>query len=197
MKTALAFLLSVSLVVCSGAVAEGQPWQFEFLAAGGDVPDQGIGVFPLFMDNPHVPIILSIEMDIYGLTHTSPMDLDVYLIDPFGHTIEIMTDRGNQLPIAGVDLTFSDTASTVPPEAGPILPGTYMPEGLFMGTDIGFETYVGGSGGTDAWILLMIDDAAGDTGSFSQYRLRGWVPEPVTLSLLALGALVTLRRRRR
>ena len=197
MKTALVLVLSVGLLIAPTALGN-DDFLFSFTVPGGDISDQGIGVFPLFMDNPQIPIIKSIELDVLGLTHTSPMDLDFYLIDPFGGMIEIMTDRGNQLPIAGVDLTFSDTASTVPPEAGPIVPGTYMPEGLFMGTDIGFETYVGGSGGTDAWILLMIDDAAGDTGGFDHYTLRGtYVPEPVTLSLLALGALVTLRRRRR
>ncbi len=194
-KLLLTLSAGISIFVASGsAVAELE--QFDFTAPGGAIPDNGVGVFPLFFTT-EVPDIQSIELEILGLTHDSPWDLDIYLIHPRGPTIEIMTDRGDQVAIQGVDLTFSDGGVGIPPELAEILPGTYLPEGLSSGADSGFDTFVGLSGGTDAWILLMIDDDRNLSGSFESYRLSGKAPEPATLSLLALGALAILRRRRR
>ena len=188
MKSVSAFTICVLVVMSPAALASDT---FSFTAPGGAIPDDAVGVYPLFMD-PEVPVIKALELDITGLSHEDPWDLDIYLIDPFGNTLEVMTDRGDSLPIVGVDLTFSDTALDWVPEPGPIVSGTYRPEGW---PSPGFAQYVGGSGGCDAWILLMIDDAPGDVGSFDSFTLR--VPEPMTLTLLAFGALATLRRKRR
>lgn len=202
-KSVLSFALG--LLITSFAVA-GDP-QFSFTAPGGLIPSippggtEGISVFPLTMSPaysdispapPHpMPNITSLELVMTGLTHTDAGDLDIYLIDPFGKTLEIMTDRGNGAAI-NANLIFNDTAAGLPLENGQILSGTYRPEGV-----PGFSQYNGGSGGTDAWILLVIDDSAGDQGALQSFTLRGtYVPEPVTLSLLALGALTFLRRRR-
>ena len=105
-------------------------------------------------------------------------------------------DRGIGFGLPSVNLIFNDGAAGLPPENGQILSGTYLPED--SNNTGGFSKYVGGSGGTDAWILLVIDDAPGDQGGLQSYTLRGtYVPEPVSLSLLALGALTALRRSRR
>ena len=40
----------------------------------------------------------------------------------------------------------------------------------------------------------MIDDSEGNQGNLGSFTLRG-VPEPVTLSLLLVGAFAALRRR--
>jgi len=37
--------------------------------------------------------ITSLELVLTGLTHTSAGDLDIYLIDPYGISLEIMTDE--------------------------------------------------------------------------------------------------------
>ena len=197
--------MSVLLAKPAGAYAVG-PFDFVFTAPGGDIGDERLEAFPLFMDAGHLvtgtlplDFIASLELEITGLTHSAPMDLDIYLINPFGDLIEIMTDLGGTTGIADVDLIFRDTATGIP--GTPIVSSTdgYQPEGLFngVGDDLGFQTYVGKSGGANAWNLLVIDDAPGDTGMFESFTLRGTVPEPMTLSLLALGALVALRRRRR
>ncbi|MGB2987040.1 MAG: PEP-CTERM sorting domain-containing protein [Phycisphaerae bacterium] len=198
MKTASVLVLIVGFLAFPTATVGGPPpWNFTFTAPGGNIPDDWLGVFPLFM-TPDIVKIESIELDIFGLSHDEPQDMDVYLIDPFGHVIEIMTDLGGSTAITAVDLTFSDAGTTLPTE--PIMSGMYRPEGLFNGNDLGFATYVGGPGGTAppaAWILVFIDDAPLGTGCFGSYTLRGtYVPEPVTLTLLALGAFVALRRRR-
>lgn len=197
------FILALFVgAMLSPALAQAQTFSFSVDndGAGYTVPDEGILVAPLFMDTPDIPEILTIELQINGLVHDTPMDLDIYLIDPFGNSIEIMTDRGDMeaLTGSGLNLTFSDDGIDLPDPSLGLDAADYKPEGLANGSDNGFATFLGRSGGTDAWILLVIDDAAGDTGSFDSYTLRGtFVPEPVTLSLLALGAIVTLRRKRR
>ena len=202
-KAALSFALS--LLITSFAVAVDDPFSFTAVSAVPAIPDEDIAVFPLTMSPaysdilpaPPYPMVLpgtyitSLELVMTGLVHSEAGDLDIYLIDPFGKTLKIMTDRGVGAPI-NANLTFNDTAAALPPENGQILTGTYLPEGV-----PGFSKYIGGSSGTDAWVLLVIDDSPGNTGSLESFTLRGtYVPEPVTLSLLALGALTLLRRRR-
>ena len=207
------------LAACVGVsaifnVASAEDLRFSFTALGGAIPnvggtDTGISVFPLTMDpahsDPGFPIHpypmqnialppLQLELVLTGLTHTRAEDLDIFLIDPFGKTLEIMTDRGIGSGLSNVNLIFNDIAAGLPPENGQINNGTYLPEDS-DGTG-GFSKYVGGSGGTDAWILLVIDDAPGGQGGLESFTVRA-VPEPVTLSLLALGALTALRRSRR
>src|SRR3989304_3671029 len=142
-------LLFTSLAAAEG----GPPFDFSFTAPGGAIPEltppgtDGISVFPLTMESPHIPFIESIELELTGLTHTAPGDLDIYLIDPFGNTLEVMTDKGGTADITGVNLIFNDkTGSDLPPDGSLLSSGTYRPEGAE-----GLSTFVGRSGGTDAW----------------------------------------------
>ena len=169
--------------------------------AGFIIGDNTISVSSLIM-TPEIVEITSLELEITGLSHTYPDDLKIFLIDPFASAredVEIMNNRGDGLNISNVTLIFSDSATTLPPDEALITSGTYKPQGLFFGTDGGLNTFIGNSGGFPSdWILVVIDDAAIDDGSFESWTLRGtYVPEPVTLSLLALGAIVALRRKRR
>jgi len=182
------------------------PFIFSYTAPGGVIPDleeldtelpgDGISIFPLSM-SAEVPNILSIELELTGLFHSEPDDLDIYLINPFGTRIKIMTDRGDAAPMLGATLVFNDfTGTAVPPDESEIISGTYLPEGLEEGTG-GMNNFVKQAGGTDSWILVIGDDAEGDTGFLTSWTLRGFaVPEPMTLSLLAIGAFSVLRRRR-
>jgi hypothetical protein len=213
-KIALSFGLGWLVALFAAASARAD-LPFSFTADGGAVPNiggqtEGISVFALTMDpahsDPHIapvppypmPDITSLELELTGLTHGHGGDLDIYLIDPFGKTLEIMTDRGNGFGISNATLVFRDNdvaGLSLPPENGQIVSGSYLPED--SNNTGGFSKYNGGSGGTDAWILVVIDDSVGDQGGLGSWTLRGtYVPEPVTLSLLALGALTLLRRRR-
>lgn len=188
-------------------------FDFSFTAtgtAGTPVPDGGIGVFPLDMVGASglvndvtglpeaVPFsIASIELEIKGLTHATPMDLLAFLIDPFGGNVVVMDNQGGQFAVSGVNLVFNDFAANPLPGNAQITSGTYLPSPTSSGNFAGFT-----NSGTDAWVLVIINDnrdnqGAGSPASFDSYTLRGTVPEPVTLSLLAIGALVTLRRSRR
>jgi hypothetical protein len=179
--------------------AQAGPYDFSFTAnfpgAAGEIPDEGIKLFPLVI-TPKVEFIQSMEAVIGGIDHEFPEDLDLYLVAPFdGVFIELMTDRGGVAPVTDVTLTFSDLAGSLP--GAPLATGTYRPEGLADGTDLGFGRFVGGSSGNGAWLLLAIDDAAADSGRIDSFTLRGTIPEPSVLGLLVLGAATALRRKSR
>ncbi len=181
----------------------GGPCTFSFTAPGGELADNDINIFVLTM-SPDILEITSIELEITGLSHFIPDDLDIFLIDPSltNDYILVMNDRGNGFDLSQenpVNLLFSDLATQVLPDETQIVSGTYRPQGLAEGIDLGMGNYIGVSGGgPQPWLLVVIDDAAEDVGSFESFTLRGtYVPEPATLSLLAFGALAILHRRRR
>ena len=166
---------------------------FEYTSPGPSEIADGIQWLSLTFDVPDLEIA-DLELEINGLTHPNPADLNIYLIDPFGTGLEIMDDRGDQVAISDVNLRFNDLAIFTLPVVTEIFSGLYLTEegpGSFAQfTD----------GGTDSWTLLIIDDDPDlkEPGSVDSYTLRGTVvPEPATLSLFALGALAVLRRKRR
>ena len=108
----------------------------------------------------------------------------------------------------GWDVTFQDGAAngdihTFDFESG-VLTGAYEPDGRTSPLDTVrtslLDVFNGGTGNGD-WRL-----AVGDLSEFGQMRLVDWsltlegetvVPEPTSLSLLGLGALVLMMKRRR
>jgi hypothetical protein len=168
--------------------AVGGPYDFSFTAsfpgATGEIPDEGIKIFPLFI-TPRVESIQFMEGVIWGLSHESPADLDLYLVAPFdGVFIELMSDRGGTFPVTHVTLTFSDFGASLP--GAPLGTGTYRPEGQANETDLGFGRFVGGGSGNGAWLLLAIDDAAADSGRIDSFTLRGRVSNQSSLTLFPM-----------
>ena len=205
-------LLAGIAVLPSVASAENRPGEFHFeftlsVPPGAGDPieilDNGFQWFLLTLTlappNPDDEI-LYLELEIAGLSHTAPQDLNFILLDFYGHGIEVMDDAGDGFDVEDVDLIFTDFGDkAIPLPHGPgegalqPYPETiYLPDGPEAFTD-----YLGHPVGVAPWILVVIDDAEDDTGSFESATLRGLVPEPATLSLLVLGAFAMLRRRRR
>jgi hypothetical protein len=206
MKLASLITAFATLAIVSSASASSD---FEFTAPGGVINDNGIAAYPLFM-NGTVPQIATIELEINGLTHSNPWDLDIYLVSPFGTVLEILTDQGDQNAVTGANLLFNDGGAALPgdPDSSlglsPYSDGAVVPEGevTLNGSVIGNgfgDAFVGQSGGTDAWMLWVIDDVANNKGgTIDSFTLRGtYVPEPMSLSLLAAGAFAVFGRRKR
>jgi hypothetical protein len=176
------------------AVDRPESFDFEFGAAGGEISDFHVGWYDAFpgAEDENLEIVY-LELEIAGLSHTSPADLNIFLLDPFGGGVEIMDDRGDMHAINDFTLTFSDfldKAVPLPADPGALVDGGYYePE-----TPGSFTTYT--NTGDDRWRLVVIDDSEGDSGSFESFTLRGVVvPEPATMSLLLLGSVALLRRR--
>ena len=181
-------LMSLSMAPVAAAATN----TFEYTATGPwTIPDVGVQILPLTFDTPGMEIS-DLELEINGLSHDDPADLNIFLTDPFGTSLQIMNERGDQVAISNVDLRFNDLAVVALPVVTEITSGLYLTEegpGSFAQfTD----------GGTNAWLLIVIDGAPQGSGSLDSFTLRGTVvPEPATLSLLGLGALAVLRRKRR
>ena len=178
----LGLFLSVS--IAPNVVA----WEFEWTATGPwQIDDNKVHSIPLVGD--HVQNASQVELLIEGLSHTSPMDLNIFLLDPFGGGIEVIDDTGDQIAISDVTITFSDNGIPLPGDNEIMNGADYFPLG--PGTFAQYDGEI--NAGT--WYLVVVDDSPGQSGEFDSFTLRG-VPEPMTLSLLALGAVVAFRRKR-
>lgn len=194
MKNVFSLLVAGGMLAALTAPASAQI-PFSATEAGGAITDADLSMFSLTLPG-EIGDLLSLELDIAGLSHTNPDDLEFYLIKPTVGAITVLQDQGDGVAIDGVNLTFSDSASNPAPFGSELFAGTYLP----LNTPAeGFNKFVDGTSvGAGLWTLVVIDDSASDVGSFDSWTLRGtYVPEPVTMSLLALGAVATLRRRRR
>lgn len=184
----------MTLGVASSAMAGGN---FSFTSPGGLINDNDITIFPLVVTGDmNMQEILSLDLTITGLSHSHPDDLGFYLAAPNLSTIKLLQNQGDGFDLDGATITFRDSGASPAPDEAQIVSGSiYQPRGLSEGTDQGFATFVG-KNGTGQWLLLAVDDSAGDTGSFGSLKLEGtFVPEPATLTLLLLGAASVLRRR--
>lgn len=188
------FALALFVVPASAGTTN----EFSFTASGGTITDDLVNVFSLEMHglDPNIEL-LSLELEVAGLSHSTPADIDLYLVDPFGATLVVMLDRGDGVALSDATLTFNDGGSALPTDPNPLVDGaTYASEGLGDPFVSSFGEFT--MPGTDAWKLLVVDDGGSlGGGSFESWTLRGTVvPEPATLSLLALGGIAALRRRR-
>lgn len=203
-KTIIGVLLSVALVpAVAGATDRPEVFDFEYTFPANpegsprvDIQDNDIQWFGLDVGGHDTVVYL--EFEIAGLTHESPMDLRIELLSPISDmNIVILDSAGWQHAITDTTLIFNDKSLLELPhgeKAGALQDfstvGAYGRDG--PGTFSQFTFLPAGE-----WLILVTDSSGGDVGSFESMTLRGLVPEPATLSLMALGALALLRRRRR
>ena len=126
--------------------------------------------------------LCSATVNLNGISHTFPDDIDILLARLTGSNAIVMSDVGGGIAAVGVNLTLSDAAATSLPDAGPLVSGTFKPTNVNPGT--GTEAWPapapapsGGSAlsvfnGTNpngTWNLWVVDDEGGDSGS-----MTGW-----------------------
>ncbi|HKQ98972.1 MAG TPA: hypothetical protein VJV75_13940, partial [Candidatus Polarisedimenticolia bacterium] len=139
--------------------------------------------YPSTMVVSGVPgMIAAVTVDLFGVQHTFPDDLDLLLIGPQGQSVVLMSDAGGSVASAGVNLTFDDSAADPLPDGAPgLAPGRWRPSQYEPGTDAfplpapagPYGTLLSNFEGTEPngrWSLYVFDDALGDTGSIA----TGW-----------------------
>jgi subtilisin-like proprotein convertase family protein len=125
--------------------------------------------------------VMKVTAKVTGLSHTYPDDIDLLLVNPNAQTVMLMSGCGAGNPIAGVNLTFDDAASSQLPSTtsgGQIASGTYLPSNFYSDT-LSTPAPAGPYGTMLAplaanpngqWKLYIQDFSADDSGSVS----GGW-----------------------
>ncbi|MBC8064416.1 MAG: PEP-CTERM sorting domain-containing protein [Chlorobia bacterium] len=152
-----------------------------------------------------------------GEEHSFCGDLDMMLVAPSGTNLVFLSDVGSLGDMNGA-YTFDDEAASpiLPDGAGQIVGGNIVNGSYrFSATGAGdpflspapspvFENILfsvfDGENPNGIWELYIMDDAPGDAGWLMSSTLTvttAAVPEPATLSALALGGLLLARRKQR
>jgi subtilisin-like proprotein convertase family protein len=119
-------------------------------------------------------------VQLFGVNHTFPDDVDVLLVSPGGQRIILMSDAGGTNDLVNVNLTFDDTASGQLSDGGVIPSGTYRPTNIGSGDTFPapapaapYGTLLSDFNGLSPngnWQLWVTDDAGADVGSIA----GGW-----------------------
>jgi hypothetical protein len=131
-----------------------------------------------------------LKLEITGLTHTFPGDLDYLLVGPGGQKFSLLSDSGSTGDVSNLTLTLSDAAAAQP-STSQWVAGNFKPVNITTGDTFPAPAPVGpyveaptaGAGtfasvfGTDGstmngtWTLYLVDDAAGDLGTQTGWKL--------------------------
>jgi subtilisin-like proprotein convertase family protein len=152
-------------------------------------------------------LLTNVSLSINGFSHTFPDDMGILLQAPNGDTVVIEDGAGDGTDAVGLNWVFDDSFAAPLPTAGALVSGNFKP-GQNQYSDLfaapapaagsWFTTFAAAFNGDNAngtWNLLVQDFIGGDGGSITSWSIN-LAPEPTSLSLLALGAVALLRRRR-
>lgn len=154
------------------------------------VPDAGAAsIYPSPITLAGLPAnIAKLSVRLDGLTHASPDDLDVMLVDPLGHGILLMSDAGGATSIANLQLSFDDDVNSPLPDASAIaVSRSFSPTDYETGDVLPAPAPAGGLSTLGAlrghnpngtWTLYVADDAAGSAGALA----RGWCLNVTTIA---------------
>jgi hypothetical protein len=117
---------------------------------------------------------------LHGLSHSWPEDVGVLLVGPQGQKVVLMARAGGGQAVQNLQLIFTDSASGMLADEGPLASGTYRP-GSFAPNHAfpapappgGYATNLSvfnGANPNGFWALYVSDDGVGDSGSVN----NGW-----------------------
>lgn len=121
-----------------------------------------------------------VNVQLLGLAHSWPDDIDILLVGPQGQRLVIMSDAGGGSAISNRNLTFDDSAAQSLPDSSTIASGTYRPTNY--GSSDTFASpapspssatalsVFNGTNPNGVWKLYVVDDTGGDDGDIA----LGW-----------------------
>jgi hypothetical protein len=123
--------------------------------------------------------LCSATLDLSGIHHTFPDNIDVLLARLTGANALVLSDVGGSTAVSGVNLTLSDVSGTPLPDAGPLVSGAFTPTNV-GGGDVFPAPAPAPTGGTalsvftgtnpnGTWNLWLDDEFTPDAGGLS-----GW-----------------------
>jgi subtilisin-like proprotein convertase family protein len=138
--------------------------------------------------------VRTVTVTLYNFSHSFPGDVSVLLVGPNQKGVKLLADvRGDNSPVSGVNLTFSDAATAYVPDPNPILSGTYLPTDFRPNDSLPAPAPTGpysnsfsifrGADPNGPWHLYAFDDALGDGGSIGAWGLNfSWAVIPVLVN---------------
>ncbi|MBI5372453.1 MAG: M36 family metallopeptidase [Sphingobacteriales bacterium] len=121
------------------------------------------------------------SVNINGISHTWPSDIDMLLQAPNGSNVILMSDRGGSVDIVNANLVFDDASLVDLPSSG-IVSGTYRPTntagpdnfpapgpGSISQINPRLANFSGNFNGD--WKLFINDQAAGDVGLVTSWSI--------------------------
>ena len=125
--------------------------------------------------------VSDVNMDLTGLSHTYPDDVDMLLVSPGGQNAIVFSDAGGSTDLVNCNVTLDDQAPAVLPDTTISCPGNYQPANYEPGDpfpapapapsgSVALSTFNGGTpNGT--WSLYVQDDAGIDVGTITGWSL--------------------------
>jgi subtilisin-like proprotein convertase family protein len=120
------------------------------------------------------------SVQINGISHTFPSDVDMMLRSPSGTNVTLMSDAGGSTVVSAANLVFDDAAAAVLPAA--IVSGTYKPTnigaadtypapgpGAITDATPALANFTGNLNGT--WNLYINDQVGGDVGNITSWSI--------------------------
>jgi subtilisin-like proprotein convertase family protein len=142
-----------------------------------------------------------VTVQLVGLNHTFPDDVDMLLVSPTGDKLIIMSDAGGTNDWTNASITLDDAAAILMSDGGANGTGTYRPSNYGTGDTFAapapaapyqspatagsatFASVFNGKNPNGTWSLYVVDDASGDLGSItSGWRLNITSAQPVCCS---------------
>jgi subtilisin-like proprotein convertase family protein len=166
-------------VVCAGGVTQLNVTSTYTVSGGAavSIPASGNGTpYPSTLAVANIPVGATIKsINLNGLSHTWPDDLDIYLQSPTGQQVILMSDVGGGSDISGINLILQNGA-TVLPDNTVLSSGTYAPTNIGAGDAIipaglttNLATFTGNLNGT--WSLFARDEFSPDAGSLASWSI--------------------------
>jgi len=135
--------------------------------------------------------ITTMTVDLNGVSHTWPDDIDVLLVAPSGESLVLMSDTGGSTDVVDVNINLDDAAAIALPDSTVIASGSYRPTNVGLSTTefpapappspwgqpapAGTDTLTSIFGGVDpigTWSLFVADGFNADGGNMDEWCLN-------------------------
>ena len=121
--------------------------------------------------------LYDVNVELRGLRHTHPDDIDVMVVAPNGAQAVVMADAGGSLDVSGIDLSLDDETAAALPDSEQLQGAAYKPrnhpgDDAFSTANVLLGTFdrIDPNG---EWKLYVRDDRSGNTGEIA----NGWALE--------------------
>ena len=119
--------------------------------------------------------VARVTVDITGVSHTWPDDVDILIVGPNGQSSLLMSDAGGRADIINRTITFDDKAEETLPDETRLVSGTFKPTNFDTDTDVfpppapapeatASLSIFNGTNPNGPWSLYVRDDVASDFG---------------------------------